>query len=181
MKISLYRKRTEDLLALFTVKDDLWFCNNITEHFERVEIPYDKTNWRFFIDASKDSIKAVLLHNGNTLPFVPIAYSTTMKESYENLKTILTSIQYEDHNWHIRADFKLVAKLTSLQLGYTKCCCFLCLWNSRARVEHYVRKDWPIRDEIEQGKHNIMDKPLVKSDRIFCHLCILNLVCLSDL
>ena len=104
-----------------------------------------------------------------------------MKESYENLKTILTSIQYEDHNWHIRVDFKLVAKLTSLQLGYTKCCCFLCLWNSRARVEHYVRKDWPIRDEIEQGKHNIMDKPLVKSDRIFCHLCILNLVCLSDL
>ena len=90
-----------------------------------------------------------------------------MKESYENLKTILTSIQYEVHNWHICANFKLAAMLTGLQLGYTKFCWFLCLWNSRARVEHYVRKDWPIRDEIEQGKHNIMDKPLVKSDRIF--------------
>ena len=57
--------------------------------------------------------------------------------------------------------------LTCLQLGYTKFCCFLCLWNSRATAEHYVRKDWPIRDEIEQGKYNIMYKPLVKSYRIF--------------
>ena len=42
-------------------------------------------------------------------------------------------------------------------IHYTKFC-----W-----VEYYIRKDWPIRDKIEQGKHNIMDKPLVKSDRIF--------------
>ena len=155
VKIPLYRKRTEDLLALFTVKDDLCFCNGITELFEQLEIPYDKTNWRLFIDASKDSIKAALLHNGNTLPSIPIAYSTTMKESYENLEAILTSIQYDDHNWHIYADFKVVAMLTGLQLGYTKFCCSLCLWNSRASVENYVRKDWPIRDEIEQGKHSM--------------------------
>ena len=56
--------------------------------------------------------------------------------------------------------------LTGLQLRYTKSCCFLCFLNSRARAEHYIRKDWPIRDEIEQGKYNIMHKPLVKSDRI---------------
>ena len=91
------------------------------------------------------------------LPSVPTAYSTTMKELYENVKAILTSIQY------ICADFKV----TDLLLDYTKFCCFLCLWNSRAIAEHYVRKDWPIRDEIEQGKHNIMYKPLVKNDRIF--------------
>ena len=30
-----------------------------------------------------------------------------------------------------------------------------------------LSKDWPIPDEIEQGKHNIMHKPLLKSDRIF--------------
>ena len=44
VKITLYRERTEDLLALFTMKDDLCFCNNITELFEELEI-YDKTNW----------------------------------------------------------------------------------------------------------------------------------------
>ena len=76
------------------MKDDLCFCNDITELFEQMEILYDKTNWRLSIDPSKDSIKAVLLYNGNTLPSVLIAYSTTIKESYEHQKTILTSIQY---------------------------------------------------------------------------------------
>ena len=98
MKITLYRKRKEDLLALFSMKDDLCFCNEITELFELLVVPYDKTNWRLFIETSKDSIKAVLLHNGNTLPSVPIAYSTTMKKSYENLKVVLTTIQHDDHN-----------------------------------------------------------------------------------
>ena len=86
VKITLYRKRAEDLLALFPMMDDLRFCNDITELFEQLEIPYDKTNRQLFIDASKDSIKAVLLHNGNTLPSAPITYSATMTESYENLK-----------------------------------------------------------------------------------------------
>ena len=116
-KKTLYRKRTEDLLALFIMKDDLCFCNDITELFEQLEIRYDKTNWRLFIDASKDSIKAALLNNGKTLHSVPIAYSTTMKESYENLKAVLTSIQYDDHNWHICADFKAVTMLTGLPLA----------------------------------------------------------------
>ena len=91
--------------------------------------------------AYKDSIKAVLLHNGNTLPSVPIAYITTMKESYENLKAVLICIQYDDRNWNIYADFKVVTMLTGLQLGYTKFYYFLCLWNSRARAEHYACKD----------------------------------------
>ena len=56
--------------------------------------------------------------------------------------------------------------LTGLQPGYTKYCCFLCLWDSRARAEHYVRKHWPTSDEIEQGKHNIKHKPLLQSDRV---------------
>ena len=96
MKITLYRKRPEDLFALFTMKDDLCFCNDITELFEQLETQYDKTNWRLFIDTCKDSIKPVTLHNSNTLFSLPIAYSTTMKNSYENLNAILRSIQYDD-------------------------------------------------------------------------------------
>ena len=114
-----------------------------------------------------------MLHNGNTLPSVPIAHSTTMKESYENLKTNPTSIQYNVHKWHVCADFKVTAMLTGLQLGYTKFCCFLCLWDSRARIEHYVHKHWPARDEIKQGKPNIKQKPLLQSDRI--HLPLLHI------
>ena len=47
------------------------------------------TEWRLFIDSSKTSLKAVLLHNGNKFPSVPIAYATNMKETYENLKILL--------------------------------------------------------------------------------------------
>ena len=32
----------------------------------------------------------------------------------------------------------MVALLTGLQTGYTKYCCFLCLWDSRATANHYV-------------------------------------------
>ena len=39
VKITLYRKSTEDLLALFIIKDDLCFCNDITELFKQPEIP----------------------------------------------------------------------------------------------------------------------------------------------
>ena len=157
----------------------LCFCNDIAELFEQLEIPYDSTNGRRFLDAFKKSIKSVLLHNGNTLQSVPIAYSATMKESYENLKTILTRIQFNVHKWHVCADFKVIAMLTGLQPGYTKFCCFLCLWDSRARTEQYVRKHWPARDEIKQGRHNIKQKPLLQSD--IYHLCILKLVCSSNL
>ena len=78
VKITLYRERTEDLLTLFTMKDDLCFCNNITELFEELEILY-KTNWQLFKDTFKDNIKSVLLHSDNTLPS---ARNTTMKKSY---------------------------------------------------------------------------------------------------
>ena len=63
-------------------------------------------------------------------------------------------MQYDDLNWHICADFKVEVMLTGLQLGNTKFCCFLCSWNSNARAEHYVHKDWPISDETEPGKHH---------------------------
>ena len=49
VKVTLHRKCTEDLLTLITMKDDLCFCNDITEVLEQLEIPYDKTNWQLFI------------------------------------------------------------------------------------------------------------------------------------
>ena len=129
VKIVLYRKCTEDLLPLFIMKDDLCFVMTSLNYL---------SNWKYHMiiptsDLSdcKDSIKAVLLHNGNTLPYVPRTYIKTMEEPYENLRAVLTSIQYDDHNFHICADFKVVTMLVGLQLGNTRFCCSLCLWNSK--------------------------------------------------
>ena len=38
-----------------------------------------------FIDSSKVNLKAVLLHNGNKYPYLPLDHAVNMKETYENL------------------------------------------------------------------------------------------------
>lgn len=119
---------------------DLCYCNDISTLFDKFGIVFDTQEWRLFIDASKHSIKAVLLHNDNKFPSVPVAYSVTMRETYQNLKEIPHCINYDQFKWAICTDFKVIALLTGLQSGYTKFCCFLCLWDSRSRDEHYTRK-----------------------------------------
>ncbi|GFV09184.1 uncharacterized protein TNCV_4077861 [Trichonephila clavipes] len=44
---------------------DLVFCNNVPAILEMFKIMYEPEEWRLFIDSSKRSLKAVLLHNGN--------------------------------------------------------------------------------------------------------------------
>ena len=165
-KVTFFRTRTADLTNLFSMNGDLCYCNDISALFNKFGIVFDTQEWRLFIDASKDSIKAVLLHNGNTYPSVPVAYSVTMRETYQNLKEILQCINYEQYKWAICADFKVIAFLTGLQSGYTKFCCFLCLWDSRSRSEHFTRKDWPPRVVHIPGTNNISNVPLVDKHHV---------------
>ncbi len=55
-------------------------------------VKYTASEWRLFIDASKRSLKAVLLNNGNHLSSLPIAHSVIMKETYDNLHVLLDAI-----------------------------------------------------------------------------------------
>ena len=48
-------------------------------------------------------------------------------------------------------DVKMFAFFLGQQGGYTKCSCFLCLWNSRADDQHYSRKQRPLREELAPG------------------------------
>ncbi|KAI6653957.1 hypothetical protein LOD99_3133 [Oopsacas minuta] len=98
-------------------------------------------------------------------PSIPIAHSVAPKESYGNMRFILDSIQYDDHKWSICAGLKVVAILTGLQSGYAKYCCFLCLWDSRDRKEHYSRKEWPVRNTHIPSRNNIKNRASIdKSD-----------------
>ena len=111
---------------------------------------YNAAEWRMFVDSSKRRLKAVLLYNGNTVASLPIAHSVTLKETYETLKTLLTSIKYDEHKRLICGDLKAIAILLGLRSRYSKFSCFFCLWDSRADSEHYVRKEWPTRDQFLQ-------------------------------
>ena len=89
-----------------------------------------------------------------------------LKENYENLLNIMGSIQYACHQWYICADLKVVSLLTGLQTGYTKYCCFLCLWVSRATARYYVCKEWPHQKAMESGRHNVQNCPLVPKEKV---------------
>ena len=61
---------------------------------------------------------------------------------------------------------KVIAILLGLQGGYTKYCCFLCEWDSRARHEHYFKRDWPKRSTLKVGTKNVKYTPLVEASKI---------------
>ena len=134
--------------------DGVCYCPNATALMEELGAKHDAENWRLFIDSSKTSLKAVLLHNGNTKPSIPLAHAVGMKETYDSMKRILELIHYEYYKWKICGDLKVISLVLGLQLGYTKHMCFLCLWNSRDDRNHFFVKKWPSRVDHEVGRYN---------------------------
>ena len=70
------------------------------------DINHNPLDWRLFIDASKLSLKALLLRNGNTLPSVAVSHSVHNKESYGNMKILMEAINYDKFKWQICGDLK---------------------------------------------------------------------------
>ncbi|GBM76479.1 hypothetical protein AVEN_233082-1 [Araneus ventricosus] len=95
-----------------------------------------------------------------------VGYAVRMKETYETLKNMLSSIEYSKHSWHICADLKVIAVLVLLQAGYTKFCCFLCRWDSRNRKKHYIKKVWSKRQFLTPVAKNVENEALVASEKI---------------
>jgi hypothetical protein len=165
-KVTSYRYRQEELIRFFNKEDTLCYCTDIEQLFSALGCDYDPKDWRLFIDSSQLSLKAVLLHNSNVYPSIPIGHAVHMQETYDNMDKLLMLIQYNKHNWNICADLKVVALILGLQLGYTKHCCFICEWDSRARSAHYVQRDWPARGSLTPGQKNIVRPPLVDPTKV---------------
>ncbi|XP_025156226.1 uncharacterized protein LOC112588983 [Harpegnathos saltator] len=52
------------------------------------------------------------------------------------------------------------------QSGFTREPCFLCLWNSRDRANHYSKQHWPERVSFEPGSHKIINESVVNPQKI---------------
>ncbi|UYV65021.1 hypothetical protein LAZ67_3002849 [Cordylochernes scorpioides] len=87
--------RQDEFQYLFSQENDLVYCNVVVSLMEALCHDHDTEEWRLFVDSSKISLKAVLLHNGNKFPLVLIADASNMKETYENMKLLLKKIEYE--------------------------------------------------------------------------------------
>lgn len=168
VRITFYRNRHAEYLRFFSEEKDLVYCTDVPQLLHKLGVPqYQPHDWRLFIDSSKRSLKCVLLHNGNKFPSVPLGHSTTLKEKYEAVKYVLEKIRYAQHQWLICVDLKMVNFLLGQQSGFTKYPCFMCMWDSRDRAQHYTKKDWPVREELVPGRsRNVINNPLVDRDRI---------------
>jgi hypothetical protein len=166
VKITDQRKRHHSFSIFFTLEKGLCFCNDVAALFQEIGIPCNPREWRLFIDSSNRSLKAVLLHNGNRLPSLPLAHSVHLKEDYNNVKTLLTALKYEEYGWEVIGDFKMVTFLMGLQGGNTKFPCYLCLWDSRDTKSHYIRQEWPQRTDFSVGRNNVKWGSLVDPTKI---------------
>jgi len=163
---SWYRQREDDFKKFFVKEDLLVYCHDISNLFDSLGLQYKSSDWRLFIDASKRSLKAVLLHNSNIYSSVPVCHSVLMKETYDNLRIILNKLNYNMHEWAICGDLKVIGILLGLQKGYTKMPCFLCEWDSRCKEQHWTRKQWPPRENLTPGQKNVISIPLVPPQKV---------------
>lgn len=60
----------------------------------------------------------------------------------------------------------MVGLVLKLQCGYIKYSCFLCLWDSWADGQHYVRQEWPLRQGLIPSSHNVQSHTLVEPNKI---------------
>jgi len=100
MKITLYLYRQKNLEEFFTMEGTLVACNDLDGLFKTLNISHCSDEWRLFIDSSKVSPKAVLLHNGNVLPSIPVAHEFGIKESGDSMKQLLQYIKYDTYKWN---------------------------------------------------------------------------------
>lgn len=162
-----YRKRQAEYQKLYTVNDEnsFTYCNDIKGLVNKLKMEYIAGDWRLFIDGSVSSLKAVLLHKTNKKPSIPLAFGTNMKETYETLGSILKKIKYDDHKWKICCDLKVVNILQGViaKGGFPKFFCFLCNWDSRSKIDHYLCHDYVKRTAENEKRLNLCNEPLIKN------------------
>jgi len=90
--VSLSPKKSGRILHM---EGTLVACKDVDGLFKALNMSHCSCEWRLFIDASKVSLKAVLLHNGNVLPSIPVAHAFGIKENDDNMKQLLLYIKYD--------------------------------------------------------------------------------------
>jgi hypothetical protein len=78
----------------------------------------------------------------------------------------MEAINYDIFKWQFCDNLKVIVLLLGLTQRFTKYCCFIYEWDSRARSLHYSIKDWPSRKSLEPGTMNVENQRLVDPSKI---------------
>ncbi|GBO34590.1 hypothetical protein AVEN_50030-1 [Araneus ventricosus] len=82
VRVTSFRTRHLLFESFFKKEESLVYYYDIHALLKEFCIVHKPNEWRLFIDASKLSLKAVLLNNRNELPSIPVAHAVYMKETY---------------------------------------------------------------------------------------------------
>lgn len=166
-RVTASRKRgnAAEFDACFSIHEEtnLVYCNDIEALFECFHFQHVPADWRLFIDGSKASLKAVLLHIGNEHPSIPIAYGRYQKEEYDTIKLMLQLMKYDQYKWKTCCDLKMVAIISGIKKAYSKHQCFLCTWEGRKDDLHYIDHIWQMREDRVIGEYSIVLEPLIEA------------------
>ena len=114
--MTFYRTCDKEFVLFFDDQLNSVFCKDILGLLMKLGVTeYSPADWRLFIDSSKRSLKCVLLHITNIYGSVPIGHSTTLKEKYDAIKSVLLR-----HQLVICVDLKMVNFMLGQESGYTE-------------------------------------------------------------
>ena len=87
------------------------FATMLVGFVTQVEFLVSLVNGAFSLTVHQRISRQVLLRNGKKYPSLPLAHSVHLKETYENVKTVLNVLKYNQYNWEVIGDFKIIAFL----------------------------------------------------------------------
>lgn len=151
------------------VSNTLSYCNDVHGLFHLFQHEHKPEEWRLFLDGSSTSLKAVLLHNGNQRPSVPLAFSRHCPEKYETMQKILQHIGYDHFKWDTVVDYKLINILLGQMAAASKFPCIFCLWDAKVNKLSYDVKQYPERPEWSDSlpvRYNATKPPLIERQKV---------------
>ena len=79
--MTAFRSRQKHSEKFLITQGELSACKNVEGLIAALYIRYNPEEWRLFLDFSMLNLKAVLLHKGNVLPSIPVAYAIYKRET----------------------------------------------------------------------------------------------------
>ena len=76
------------------MKPRLVYCIDVDYIMQELGYSHRLEDWRVFIDSSKLSLKAVLLHNIDMLPSIRVGCAAHMNKTYEKMTQLLQCIKF---------------------------------------------------------------------------------------
>ena len=133
------------LEEFFTVEGTLVAWKDVDGLFKALNMSQCSGERRLFIDSSKVSLKAVLLHNGNVLPSIPVAHQFGIKESDVSMKQLLQYMQWTHTSRKFVRTWKSLHVCLDCRSGTLNFLVFCVSGTAEAR--HFiVKRIWPLRE-----------------------------------